>query len=224
MKIGIISDLHANPYALEVALQHFRTVSVHKLVCAGDLTGYSPLVNETFDILKKLDIDVIIGNHDHYVLSGCPDDKNAVVRECIHKTRQIIHKENLDFLQSLATNKMVQAGGVRIRLVHGSPFDPLEEYIYPDKDIVVSDYRLCGEDLLVLGHTHHQMVKGTDDFTILNPGSTGQPRDAYGHVCFALYDTANRAAELVRLKYDTSGMIQTLVQAKWPEVLLKYFR
>lgn len=223
MKIGLISDLHANPYALEAVFRHLQAEPVEKILCAGDLTGYSPLVNETFEILTTKDIEYIIGNHDHYVLTACPDDKNAIVKECISRTRAIISRENLDFLRSLDTSKLTEVDGRLIKLVHGSPFDLLEEYVYPDKQIDPDDYRLDAEDLLVLGHTHHQMIKTTPGFAMVNPGSTGQPRDARGHACFGIYDTASGQARLVRLKYDTRDMIRALEKAAWPAPLLKYF-
>lgn len=224
MYLGILSDLHANPYALEVALAYLKKRSVGAIVCAGDLSGYSPLVNETIALFRAHDIACIIGNHDNYVMHGCPDHKNAVVKECIGRSREIISPDNLDFLRSLDTSKVVRLGGRRIKLVHGSPFDLLEEYIYPDKPIDPQDYRLDGEDLLILGHTHHQMIKASPDFIMVNPGSVGQPRDAYGHACLALYDTTTGQVEAIRLPYDTRGILQALEQAGWPPVLGKYFK
>lgn len=145
------------------------------------------------------------------------------MRECIARTKAIISGENLKFLWSLPNQKLVDLQGHRIKIVHGSPFDLLEEYIYPDKQFNPVDYQLDGEDLLILGHTHHQMVKEVSSFSMVNPGSIGQPRDAYGFACFAIYDSLTRDIHLRRLEYDTTRMIRAIEKAGWPEILLKYF-
>jgi putative phosphoesterase len=225
MNLGIISDIHANPYALEVVLKEFQKNSVEVIICDGDIVGYSPLVNETFEILKKEKITYVVGNHDYYVLNECPVEKNTIVKFCIKMTKKIISEENFHFLLTLEKTKLLNIEGVVVKLVHGSPFNELEEYVYPDKEIEPETYRLDSEDLLVLGHTHHQMVKKSpaSDFLIVNPGSTGQPRDAKGRACFAIFDTEQREISLRKLKYDTRGVIRALEKEDWPKALLKYF-
>ena len=42
MKYAIISDIHANPAALERVLADAEQCGAEKVVCAGDVVGYGP--------------------------------------------------------------------------------------------------------------------------------------------------------------------------------------
>ena len=42
MKYAIISDVHANPTALERVLEDSARYGVEKVICAGDVVGYGP--------------------------------------------------------------------------------------------------------------------------------------------------------------------------------------
>lgn len=64
MKYAIMSDVHANPVALETALADARALGCTKFVMLGDITGYGydakralGIVRENFDIVLR-------GNHD----------------------------------------------------------------------------------------------------------------------------------------------------------------
>src|SRR5687767_13298950 len=65
MKLGVITDIHANPRTLNKAVdrleQHHR---VDQIICLGDLMGYGSQPEETLDLLIKLDFPTVRGNHD----------------------------------------------------------------------------------------------------------------------------------------------------------------
>ncbi|MBR4614372.1 MAG: metallophosphoesterase [Kiritimatiellae bacterium] len=42
MRYAIISDVHANPAALEKVLADSARYGVEKVICAGDVVGYGP--------------------------------------------------------------------------------------------------------------------------------------------------------------------------------------
>ena len=107
-RIGLISDLHASPRALEDALALFREQRVTQILCGGDIAGYFDTVAETVDLLKTVNCDCIIGNHDVSYLSGEQTDKNVC-----------------DFLSALPTNRRYTIDGCRIYLVHAEPPDEL---------------------------------------------------------------------------------------------------
>ena len=44
MKYAIISDIHANPAALERVLADAERCGAEKVVCAGDVVGYGPIL------------------------------------------------------------------------------------------------------------------------------------------------------------------------------------
>ena len=64
MKYAIISDIHANPVALEKVLSDSARYGVEKVICAGDVVGYGPDPVGTIRILRESNIPVVMGNHD----------------------------------------------------------------------------------------------------------------------------------------------------------------
>jgi predicted phosphodiesterase len=47
MKIGLISDVHANVVVLKAVLEDMGKVDA--ILCAGDIVGYKPYPNETME-------------------------------------------------------------------------------------------------------------------------------------------------------------------------------
>ena len=64
MKVAIMSDVHANPTALERVLADAEQCGVEQVICAGDVVGYGPYPSETIRILRERNIPTVIGNHD----------------------------------------------------------------------------------------------------------------------------------------------------------------
>ena len=64
MKYAIISDVHANPAALERVLADAKRCGADKVVCAGDVVGYGPDPAGAIRILRERGIPVAMGNHD----------------------------------------------------------------------------------------------------------------------------------------------------------------
>lgn len=75
MKIGIISDIHADPTALDKALSRLRDKhQVDMILCAGDLTGYGNQPNDVIDRLRTENIPTVKGNHDSPSSKITPDN------------------------------------------------------------------------------------------------------------------------------------------------------
>jgi len=52
MKVGLISDIHANLPALETVLDDMPTVD--RIVCAGDVIGYNPWPAECVERVREV--------------------------------------------------------------------------------------------------------------------------------------------------------------------------
>lgn len=83
-------------------------------------------------------------------------------------------------------------GGKRLVMVHGSPFDPPYEYLYPNS-ATLSRIAEIDADYVVLGHTHYQMAERIGRPLVINPGSAGEARDARNafRLSYAVLDTAS---------------------------------
>ena len=53
MKLGLISDLHGDPVALELAWAHLTVLGADRIVCAGDLVGYGPFPDRVVAFLAS---------------------------------------------------------------------------------------------------------------------------------------------------------------------------
>jgi putative phosphoesterase len=199
MKIGIISDIHANIEGLNAVLEELKESEV--VLCAGDIIGYNKSVNEVCEVLKKRKVEFIWGNHDGYLLKTTPPFKSEIVRQSIIYAKEHLTKENLDYIRSAGSfEKSLKIDNIKIRVFHGSPWNSSEEYIYPDyKDF--SRFEGIEADLVILGHTHRPMVKKIGKLLILNPGSCGQPRDGNPDPSFAIFDTKTKEILIKRKNY-----------------------
>ena len=72
MKVGVVSDIHANAPALRVVLNDLADRNVDQVLCAGDVVGYYPFPNEVISLLQEHNIRSIVGNHDVAVLDEPP--------------------------------------------------------------------------------------------------------------------------------------------------------
>ncbi len=195
-EIAIISDIHSNLTALRSVL---REISGMKIFCCGDLVGYYPFPNEVVEIIRKKNVVSIMGNHDNAVITGDTSWFNPIAAEAIEWTRSKISSENLGFLKSLP----------RIHendffMVHGSPRNELEEYVYEDYplEILKSFFDYTKRDSMILGHTHVPFVKKIDGKLLFNPGSIGQPRDGDPRATYAIFDIDAKSVAMERVDYD----------------------
>ena len=65
MKIGVISDIHANIFALDNVLKEMSKYDVSKILVAGDLIGYYYWPKEVVSrLMTDEDVFCIAGNHE----------------------------------------------------------------------------------------------------------------------------------------------------------------
>ncbi len=193
----------------------------------GDLVDYGPDPGEVVDIIRELDPPVIVrGNHDHAaaygVDCGCgpaTHDLSVLTRERI-TLEQLSHRD-LEWLRSLPLEANVEWEGHVFHVTHGSPLDPLYHYFYYHSKISQIDrvieklkerYGGISNAVLVHGHTHFQGYLSLNGSKIINPGSTGQPRDGDPRAAYAVLGCSDKELEVIlaRLKYNTGDVISRL--------------
>ena len=77
VKIGILSDIHAEPKALRRVLADMP--SVDRVLCAGDAVSEYQFCAETVQLLQQVNAQCIQGNHEMVLFSG----RNAAyLRKC----------------------------------------------------------------------------------------------------------------------------------------------
>lgn len=212
-RLALISDVHANLPALEAALAAIeRVVAGAAVICAGDVVGYYMEPNEVCELLRERGVWCIRGNHDAYVLGLLPYPLQREATYRVVWTRERLTGENARWLAGLPTAVRVEVEGPAawpaIEVRHASCLDE-DTYLYPDTDI--TDAWAGDERVLVLGHTHHAMVReARPGRLIVNPGSVGQPRDRQPGAAYAILDAAHGSVLHRRAAYDVERYQQRL--------------
>jgi putative phosphoesterase len=192
MKIGIVSDIHANPRALRRALEDMGSVDM--VVCAGDSISEYRFCAETVEILRDRQVQVIRGNHEAVLLGG----RNP---QYLKKCQAEFPPDLLDFLSTAPLSIETTADEARILVTHASPLPPYEDYVYAGSPVLRQVGTLPYE-YIIIGHTHMPMVHKTDGVTVINPGSCSEPRDQDRRGSYAILDTTMREVEIRRFLRD----------------------
>jgi diadenosine tetraphosphatase ApaH/serine/threonine PP2A family protein phosphatase len=218
MRLAVLSDIHSNAPALEAALE--AVGDFDQLWVLGDIVGYGPHPDEVVERLRTLEAVAVQGNHDAAVLGRIPVGAfNDLARAAVKWTAQEMRPQNLAWLGQQPESRVEGD----FTLAHGSPRDPLWEYLFsiPAARINLGAFetRYC-----LVGHTHHQLTFRDDEGQveallaedgarltlddrrcILNPGSVGQPRDGDPRACAMTIETESGVVEWLRFDYDIAS-------------------
>jgi len=216
MKLAIIADIHGNRPALEAVLK--AAPPVDGWICAGDVVGYYPDVNDVCEILLSLRALVVRGNHDAYVSKELAPNEERAAAYRTDWTRNQLEPQHAHWISSLPVEMVFCFGPRRLKVRHASPWDE-ETYLYPDS-ARLADIRLTANEYLLLGHTHRPMRIAAGEGYVINPGSVGQPRDYIPAASYAILDVESGTVEHRRAVYDVASYQQYLRDLGWPEATI----
>ena len=193
---AIISDLHGNVPALEVALTDARARGARRYVCLGDVVGYGSQPRECLDLVMRLcaesgatdpadgsaleDGICLRGNHEHALLNSA-EDFNPKARAAIEWTREELSRgerdksfafwDYLDVIQPKACDD-------RAMFTHGGPREPVREYLLPrdvrDEVKMAGNFAAMERDVCFVGHSHVPAVYYQDG-RLFRPDGTDGP-------------------------------------------------
>ena len=186
MKLGLISDVHGDPVALELAWAHLTVLGADRIVCAGDVVGYGPFPDRAAAFLAEHGIASVRGNHDRWALErgpGAADPFGGGTPSA----------ETLEFVAALPFDLAVSWENRVGVVVHGSPRDDMEFVTRKDHPprVLTEWLTTLDADFLVVGHTHEPMwYRAPSGRLVVNPGSViSAPRVTTSRT-FALLDLA----------------------------------
>ena len=219
MRYLIISDVHANLTALETVLAD--AAEFDEIWCLGDLVGYGPDPNECVARIQEFDHISLAGNHDWAALGRMSlEHFNTDARLASSWTRGALLPATREYLETLSP--MLVEG--EFTLVHGSPREPIWEYLL-DAVIATINFRHFTTMVCLVGHTHIPLAFAYNEKNdrcypmvppfsaplelgtrrmILNPGSVGQPRDGDPRASYAILDTEANTWRLHRVAYPVA--------------------
>jgi predicted phosphodiesterase len=224
---AIISDVHANWEALQAVMHDIALHRVADVYCLGDLVGYGPDPGRCLDSLIHLELPLVLrGNHDHAVL-GEATGFSPVARRALDWTRaQLLGPDQNPEVAERRRNFLTKLPETHLEgdilFVHGSPRDPLNEYVFPQDagnsvKMAVLFWMIprCG----FLGHTHMPGIftdsghffpaEHAEGYQLgrekifCNVGSVGQSRDGDQRACYVLLD--GDVIRFRRIEYDMAA-------------------
>ena len=241
MRVGVIADIHSNLEALEAVLAAAN--DVEEIWCLGDTVGYGPNPNECVELVRDRAAICVAGNHDWAALGKISTvDFNQEAAAAAQWTSRQLGPKNREFLESLPLKVEKDS----FTIVHGSPRDPIWEYVLYSSTAEINTHYFRTPYCLV-GHSHlpviffcaqdaepssnrdpsHGTLESGDcrslqpvpdepiqlgtDRAIINPGSTGQPRDGIPEASFITIDTRLHRVTYHRVPYDI-GLTQQKIQ------------
>ena len=165
MKLGIVADIHCNIEGLRIALDLMGPVD--ELICAGDAIYQFRFSNEVIALLQERNARYILGNHERLLLGEWGERA---------RSRPEVRTDLLAYMSSQPYHMETEIDGRRLVVVHGSPFDPHDEYLYPNSPNTKKLAQIDA-DVIILGHTHYHMAEQVGRALVINPGSAGESRD-----------------------------------------------
>ncbi|HEY5728729.1 MAG TPA: metallophosphoesterase family protein, partial [Anaerolineales bacterium] len=178
MRYAFISDIHGNLQSLELVLDDIQKSNVDQIVCLGDVASLGPQPREVIARIRELQIPIIMGNHDNYLLNPeLTENHHPWMRASELWCIEQLSTEDFDFLRSFQPQlSFTLDQNITLLAFHGS-LRSNEEFLYPDTPAEILEEVFAGQPAQVLigGHTHVQMLIQHKGMTLLNPGSAGMP-------------------------------------------------
>ncbi len=197
MRIGIISDIHCNHDALRIALD--RMGEVDEVLCAGDAVYQFRFSNEVMQMLRERGAHYVQGNHEETLLGKWGERARSA---------GWVRADELTYMAERPLRIETRIDGKSLLMVHGSPFEPRHEYLYPNS-VSISRLAAVDADYVILGHTHYQISERIGRTLVINPGSAGEARDARNGflLSYAILDTATDEVRFENFQDPTRAAI-----------------
>ncbi len=227
MKIAVISDIHANVYALINLLEDIDNEKVDTIICLGDLVGYGPHPNEVISIVRKRHIFCIKGNYDSSVV----ENEYSYIRETpinsfsLPWTVNELRKENRIFLENLPSTLTLTFSDKKFLFVHGSP-DKINEYLLKDGDNTLDVMNTIDEDVLICAHTHIPGIKEFSNKVYINSGSVGKPKIGRPNSTYCILNINKEDGMKVQIKeihYEFKKITKDMTMLNFPAKLIQSF-
>lgn len=199
MILGILADAHGNIYGLKRCFELLKKTHAKKVFFLGDAINYFSKTNEVLDFLKANKISCIKGNHEKMLLNKThySEKENKIYN--IDATANSLLKKHYHYIASWEDRIELNYNNVKILMVHGSPFDCFNGYVYPDTDL--TKYRDLKYDVIFLGHTHIPFMRHMGKKRIINVGSAGFSRDDGRYLRCFVYNTMRGTMRMLQTRF-----------------------
>lgn len=176
MRIGVVSDIHGNLFALNAVVADMRHHDVTRVVNLGDSLSGPLLPRETAEFLLRQPWLHLAGNHERQILEA--GERSSEYNSDVF-ARARLTPEQLDWLRSL---QHVCEPEPSLIFCHGTPHSDLEyllETASPAGFGLASPNEIAERlgptqaRLVLCGHSHLPRSVRSENTLIVNPGSVG---------------------------------------------------
>jgi putative phosphoesterase len=214
MKVLLLGDIHSNWTALSAIQESFDACLV-----LGDIVDYGTDPVPCIDWTQRHATAAVRGNHDHAVAQRVAPRIGGGFRRLAGATRprhwDWVDPFRMKFLARLPLTKRFTLDNVSYYLVHGSPRDPLDEYVAADPETWRGHLEGIDADLICVAHTHVPINLEIDGRRVINPGSVGQPRDGDPRAAYVVIEDGR--VSFRRAAYDIDAAIRQMREVGLPE-------
>ena len=190
MRMAVLSDIHSNLIALNLAMNSLKNEKIDEICFLGDYITDGENENEILNIVKKNSNYAILGNREKYILNYSPLKKDYNNYKTIYTTYKNLSKENLEYLKLLKDYYLIKIEDFKILMIHGNQYYNDIDNIEKIFDKIIDDFDF---DICLFGHTHRYLYKEYKNKYFLNPGSLGNACDypTYKYCILEITDKVN---------------------------------
>lgn len=227
-KLGVATDIHANPFALAEVLRHGAEQGVTRWLILGDVVAMGPSPAQVLDQLGAVEVVATVkGNTERYVLTGDRPPPTldqvaadsallpqfAEVAATFAWTKGYLSARGLlPVLDAYVPRvRFILPDGTRLLAVHASLAADDGRGIAPDVDDgeMAGLFPDCKASLVFGGHTHLATDVTYGGIRYVNPGSISNHHRADDAARYAIVDIGkdSHRVEQHNLSYDKSAAI-----------------
>ena len=237
MRALIVSDIHSNLEAFQGVIEDAEARGgFDQIWSLGDLVGYGPDPGACIELMREHDHVGVAGNHDLASIGRLSLEAfNPHASAANRWTTTQLTEEQSEYLGGLSLKLELD----QFTLVHGSPRDPVWEYVV-SRESAVASFQHFDTYRCLVGHSHVSFIcRPTEegaaflefplddpialetDRLIINPGGVGQPRDNDPRSSYAIYDSEAGTVVHHRVKYDIPTTQEKMRRHELPEFLIE---
>lgn len=226
MRLGVLSDLHANLPALEAALEALRAEGVDEVLVLGDLVGYGPHPRQVIHKVWKEGLAAIAGAWDLRVAYPFPEPlPEGVGKATLEWTRAQLGEKELAYLRSLRLSHRRAYGGRRLVAFHGMPGDPeARPDLLGEAKAFLALLERYGAEVLLLGGRHLPLARRVGAGLVADPGSVGLSLTGEHGADVMVLDTETLEARFLKVPYDLGPLLFDRRAWGLPPVLEQVYR
>lgn len=229
-RVLLFGGVYSNYIALAHLLKNCSKMNAEAIFCLGDIGGFGPHPNKSYEYLRNTRVTTLAGNYDLSLSQGLdncgcgytdPRD-NHFAQISYDYTLQNTSRSNKDWLITLPSLIRFRLADLKVLLCHGSP-RRTNEFLW---DSSSPDHLLhrfledSGADVLCFTHTGlkwYRQLEGNRH--AVNVGVIGRPEnDGTSNVWFTLLEATGKDLQcfFLPLNYDYSRLIDEMKQEDLP--------